>query len=465
MTRQTVTRLSQQHLPAGIALPGYDRTAARVGIVHFGLGAFTRAHQAWYTDRAMAAAGGNWLTLGVSLRSPEVGAQLNPQDGLYTLAVRSGAGTERQVIGAVRKVLLATAEREAVVTALAHADTHVVTFTVTEKGYCRKADGSLDLTLADAGFYPLVAEALARRQATGAGGLTLLSCDNLADNGHQLRRLLLEYLGERRAMLIGWVERHCTFPCSMVDRIVPATTAEERAAAAAALGLEDHGLVVTEPFSQWVIEDAFAGPRPAWEQVGAEIVAEVAPYETAKLRMLNGAHSALAYCGLLAGHSFVHEAVGDPLLRPLVEGLMREEAAPTIAAAPGQDLDRYADALLERFANPALNHKLIQIAMDGSQKIPQRWLATLAANRQRGRACPAILTAVAAWLRHVRGDNAARWGSVDDPRAAELAAAWAAHGTAGIVAAVFGPDGLLASDWVPSADDSAMIGVALGDED
>lgn len=461
MTRLSAQVLAARGLPADVALPGYDRTAKAVGIVHFGLGAFTRAHQAWYTDRAMAAAGGDWMIVGVSLRSPEVGAQLNPQDGLYTLAERSGQGTRRQVIGSVREVLLATTERAAVVAQLAAPGTHVVTFTVTEKGYCRAADGSLDLALAGQGFYPLLAEALAQRRAAGGGGLTLLSCDNLADNGHQLRRLLGDYLAAHDPDLWPWVERHCTFPCAMVDRIVPATTPDDRAGAADALGLADAGLVVTEPFSQWVIEDAFAGPRPAWDAVGAEIVASVAPYETAKLRMLNGAHSALAYCGLLAGHSFVHEAVADPFLRPLVEGLMREEAAPTIAAAPGQDLDAYADALLARFANPALNHRLIQIAMDGSQKIPQRWLATLAANQRAGRSCPAIITALAAWLRHLRGDNVARWGAVDDPRADELAAAWRAHGTAGIVGALFDPAGLMAGEWTPSADDHAMLAAAL----
>jgi len=178
-------------------------------------------------------------------------------------------------------------------------------------------------------------------------------------------------------------------------------------------------------------------------------VADVAPYEMAKLRMLNGAHSALAYLGLEAGYSYVHEAVGDPALRALAERLMREEAAPTVAAPEGMDLQGYASDLLERFANPALNHKLIQIAMDGSQKIPQRWLATLAANQRERRECPAILRAVAAWLRHVRGDNGARWGAVDDPRAAELAQAWAEHGEAGVMQAVFGPQGLLASEWVP----------------
>jgi len=463
VSKGAATRLSARHLPSGVALPDYERDGKRVGIVHFGLGAFTRAHLAWYTDRAMAVAGGDWMIAGVSLRSPTVGEQLNPQDGLYALAEKSGAGTALGVIGSVRKVLLATTQAAEVVSVVASPHCHVVTFTVTEKGYCRAADGSLDLALAAQGFYPLLAEALAQRRAAGIDGLTLLSCDNLADNGHQLRRLLGEWLEVKDPDLAGWVRNNCTFPCSMVDRIVPATTPEDRDAAEAALGLRDEGLVVTEPFSQWVIEDRFAGPRPVWERVGAEIVVDVAPYETAKLRMLNGAHSALAYCGLLAGHTYVHEAVADPALRALVERLMREEAAPTIAAAPGQDLAAYASALLARFANPALGHRLIQIAMDGSQKIPQRWLATLAANAALGRRCPAILAGLAAWLRHVRGDNVAKCGAVDDPRAAELAAAWEQHGAGGIVTALFGSGGMMASEWRPHAGDVALITAALAE--
>lgn len=444
-----MSRLGAGNLPVGAALPGYDRAGKSVGIVHFGLGAFTRAHQAWYTDRAMEADGGDWLIAGVSLRSPAVGEQLNPQDGLYTLAEMSGAGARLRVIGSVAEVLLATKQRASIAIRLIAPSTHIVSFTVTEKGYCRTPDGGLDLALAEGGFYPMLAEALAQRKAAGIGGLTLLSCDNLADNGHQLRRLMGEYLAARHPDLVDWVAAHCTFPCSMVDRIVPATTEADRAEVAAELGLRDEGVVLTEPFSQWVIEDSFAGPRPAWDRHGAQMVADVAPYEMAKLRMLNGAHSALAYLGLEAGYSYVHEAVGDPALRALAERLMREEAAPTVAAPEGMDLQGYASDLLERFANPALNHKLIQIAMDGSQKIPQRWLATLAANQRERRECPAILRAVAAWLRHVRGDNGARWGAVDDPRAAELAQAWAEHGEAGVMQAVFGPQGLLASEWVP----------------
>jgi fructuronate reductase len=244
----------------------------------------------------------------------------------------------------------------------------------------------------------------------------------------------------------------------MVDRIVPATTAADRDMVAETLdGLSDHAAVMTEPFSQWVIEDRFAGPRPNWENVGAQLVSDVAPYETAKLRMLNGAHSALAYLGLGAGHDYVHQAVADPAIRPLIEQLMRHEAATSLTPAPGQDLAAYGDALLARFANPALAHRLAQIAMDGSQKVPQRWLETLTVHQSAHQQCPAILTALAAWLRHLRGDN----GLVDDPQAAILARQWAEAGTSGIVDALFGSQGTIRSGWHPNAADSALIAALL----
>ncbi|TCM38337.1 mannitol dehydrogenase family protein [Novosphingobium sp. ST904] len=454
---------SLPQLPADIARPRYERGAQAAGIVHFGIGAFHRAHQAWYTDRAMAAGDRDWAITGVSLRSANVARQMNPQDGLYTLTECSAAGNETVVIGSVGRVLVASEEPEAVIAALAAPETRIVTFTITEKGYCRAADGSLEPFLAHHGsVYAFLEQGLRRRRDADLPGLTLLSCDNLADNGRQLERLMAEYLARHDPELGAWVAAHCAFPCSMVDRIVPATTAADRKTVAAATGLEDQGAVMTEPFSQWVIEDKFAGPRPAWEAVGAQLVGDVAPYEAAKLRMLNGAHSALAYLGLEHGHAFVHEAVADPAIRPLIERLMRVEAQPTIAAAPGQDLDAYAEALLARFANPALQHRLIQIAMDGSQKIPQRWLETLAANQAEGRHCPAILSALAAWMRHVRGDNAVNWGPVDDPMAVRLADLWREEGPGGMPRALFGEHGLFAATWRASAGDFESLAEHLG---
>ncbi|HQS68318.1 MAG: mannitol dehydrogenase [Novosphingobium sp. 17-62-8] len=451
-------------LPANVARPLYDRDAQAVGIVHFGIGAFHRAHQAWYTDAALNLDNGNagdenWAITGVSLRSPGVARQMNPQGGLYTVAEQSGDTPALRIVGSVRNVLVASEEPDAVIAAVAAPTTHIVSLTVTEKGYCRTASGDLDFEQAHSlSFYYFVTQALLRRRNAGLPGVTLLPCDNLADNGAKLERLMGQYLARHEPDLVAWFEAHCTCPSTMIDRIVPATTDEDRAGIAQALGgLQDDACVVTEPFSQWVIEDKFAGPRPKWEAVGAQLVADVAPYETAKLRMLNGAHSALAYCGLKAGHTYVHEAVADPALHHLAETLMRHEAAPTITPAPNQNLAAYADALIARFANPALNHRLIQIAMDGSQKIPQRWLETLAENAAQGRTCPAILQAIAAWLHHLTGAN----GPVDDPLADKLTAIVNRNPNPHDAAtALFTGNGPLAGTWQPTPADLETLTAA-----
>ena len=282
---------------------------------------------------------------------------MNPQDGLYTVVERSAAAPSLRLIGAVRNVVVASEDPEAVIAALAAPDTHIASFTVTEKGYCRAPDGSLDPAQAgEASIYRFLAAGLRRRMDAGLAGLTLLSCDNLADNGEQLERLLGEYLGARDPVLRDWVAANCSCPATMVDRIVPATTEADRTEVRTLLGgLDDAACVVTEPFSQWVIEDRFVGHRArAGRMSASELVGDVAPYELAKLRMLNGAHSLLAYAGLGRGHTYVHQAIADPELRALTEQLMLREAAPTLDAAPGQDLAAYAVALIERFAEPRL---------------------------------------------------------------------------------------------------------------
>jgi fructuronate reductase len=405
-------------LPNVVERPLYDRCAQKAGCVHFGIGAFHRAHQGVYNHDAMNAGDSDWGIIGVSLRSSDVAEQMNPQDGLYTVATRSGDAIGFRLIGSVQKVLVAPQDPQAVTAAIASADTHIITFTITEKGYCRASDGTLDAKLANENcVYRYLRDGLVLRRTRGLSGLTLLSCDNLAANGVQLRSLFGAYLNLHDPALWPWVEAHCTFPSTMVDRIVPATTQADIDAAAAALGLDDAAHVGTEAFCQWVIEDKFAGRRPRWELAGAQLVSDVTPFETAKLRMLNGAHSALAYIGLQAGHRFVHEAVADPRIRPIVDRLLRVEAAASIAPTHGQGLDTYATALLARFANSALNHRLSQIAMDGSQKIPQRWLETRAWHRQSGLQCPSIDAGLTAWFQHIKGGN----GTVDDPRATELA--------------------------------------------
>jgi fructuronate reductase len=398
------------------------------------------------------------MIAGVSLRSATVAGQLNPQDGLYTVTERGPEGAQTRIAGAVREVLVAGQVASAIVDRIASPDCRIASFTVTEKGYGRAGDGALDLTLASASFYRLLADGMARRRSAALPGLTLMSCDNLPGNGQVLQRLVREYLAARDPGLVDWFETECACPNSMVDRIVPATTEADIAALEARIGLRDEGAVFTEPFSQWVIEDDFAGPRPGWDKVGAQLVADVAPYETAKLRMLNGAHSALAYLGLERGHTFVHQAIADPELRPLVEKLMRAEAASSFAPASGQDLDAYADDLLARFDNPALEHRLAQIAMDGSQKLPQRWLVSLAANQRDGAVRVATLTALAGWLRHVRGGPL-----VDDPLAGELAQAWRTHGVSGIVPVLFAQGGLMDSAWHPGASERAFLEARLAD--
>lgn len=447
-------------LPGHVPVPHYDRARQAAGIVHFGLGAFARAHLACYTDAALNAGETGWLIIGVSLRSAAVGSQLNPQQGLYSLTERDARTTRTRVLGSIREVLLASQQRERVVDSIADEACHIVSFTVTEKGYCRRADGSLDLVLAAQGFYPLLGEALARRALRGLPGLTLLSCDNLAGNGRVLAGLLRQWLSAHHPQALDWFVANCTCPETMVDRIVPAMNPDALNQAQTLLGgLRDEGAIFTETFGHWVIEDRFAGPRPQWESHGAKIVADVVPYETAKLRMLNGAHSLLAYCGLQRGYTFVHEAIADPALRALVRQLMLEEAAPTVPVTAGQVLAAYAAALVARFENPALQHRLTQIAMDGSQKLPQRWLAVLAERQAQGHPSPAIMRGLACWLHHIREDVR----PVDDPLAKELAAAWQRQDTGATIRAIFGDGGLLETPWRPTAREIAQLQEALGD--
>jgi fructuronate reductase len=451
-------------LPAAVRRPGYARDEHRCGIVHFGIGAFHRAHQALYTDEALAAGDRDWAIIGVSLRSAQVREQLAPQAGLYTVTESDRSGHATRVIGAVRDVLVAAQEPARVIAAVAAPATHVVSLSITEKGYWRGADQLLDFGAAairhdldpqqvPRTLYGFLAASLAQRRRLALPGVTLLSCDNLAANGRQLQGLLDQFLERRDPATAQWFRAHCSCPSSMVDRIVPATTAQDLSGLDVRLGLHDAAAVFTEPFRQWVIEDRFAGPRPRWDVGGVQWAQDTAPYETAKLRMLNGAHSALAYVGLFRGHEFVHQAIADPPLRGLVERLMREEAARSFEPAADQSLPRYADALLLRFANAGRPHALKQVAMDGSQKIPQRWLPTLRILERDGGECPALLQALGAWIAYVRGVRFA----VIDPQAVELAALWRSCGGDGIVDALVGPGGRLAASWVAPAAARARL--------
>lgn len=429
--------------------PAVDPRQRRVRLVHLGIGAFHRAHQATYTEDC-----GDWGSCGISQRSPRVADELAPQDCLYTLLVRDGARSWPRVIGSVREVLYAAADPGAVVARIADPDITVVSLTVTEKGYRHDpATGRLRLgdpeIAADlAGRPPLtvigqLTAGLTARAAAGAGRVTVLCCDNLPANGPTVRGLVLAYAQgyaaghPGAAWLPDWIAGQVAFPATMVDRIVPAATAADRADVAALLGVRDLGAVVAEPFTQWVIEDGFAGPRPAWEKAGAQLVPDVAPYEKVKLRMLNGAHSALAYLGGLAGHEFIAGALADDVLAGCAHRLMTCDAAATVRAPDGMDLGDYAEQVIHRFGNSALRHRCAQVAMDGSQKLPQRLLGTIADRIADGGTPVWAGLAVAAWMRHVwtgRTDDGRPFG-VDDPMSGlfrtRLAEAGVASGVSG----------------------------------
>ena len=426
-------RLSLAELPRLPAAfrPAIDPRQRRVRMVHLGIGAFHRAHQAWYTEEC-----GDWGSCGVTQRSPRVAGQLAPQDYLYTLLVRDGAEARPQVIGAVREVRYAGADPVAVTGRMAQPEVSIISLTVTEKGYRHDpATGRLQLgdpqIAADLAGRPpqtvigQLTAGLAARAAAGAGPITVLCCDNLPANGPTVRGFVLDYAEAyaarhaTAAALPGWIRAQAAFPASMVDRIVPATSDADRAGVAALLGLRDLGAVVAEPFTQWVIEDSFAAPRPAWEKAGAELVADVAPYEKVKLRLLNGAHSALAYLGGLAGYEFILDALRDDVFAAAAHRLMIDDAAPTVQAPAGMEPDGYAEQVLRRFGNSALRHRCAQVAMDGSQKLPQRLLGTVADRLRSGTPPVWAALAVAAWMRHVwagRADDGQPF-PVDDPLA------------------------------------------------
>ena len=417
------------------ALPPMAVLDANVGIVHLGLGAFHRAHQAIITQRALAVVPGPWAISGASLRSAAVRDALRPQDGLYTLLENDGVEERASIVGVIREALWAPEEGPVLLARLAAEATRLVTLTVTEKGYCHNpATGDLDLAHPDiqadlAGGNPprstlgWLVRGLMQRRAARAGGLTVLCCDNMANNGRTLHGLVRQFAEQLDRDFAIWIEDQIRFPSSMVDRIVPAATAASLDHAAALLGLRDEAAVSAEAFAQWVIEDDFAAGRPHWEAAGAELVRDVRPYQELKLRLLNGAHSAIAYIGALLGKPFVADVMADPALARFVERLMLEDIAPLTPAPPGFAVEGYIQALLGRFANRSLQHRTLQIAMDGSQKIPVRWLPVLREARQRGLPAPHLVTALAAWLRFLAGrDEAGRELPLDDPLAARLRA-------------------------------------------
>lgn len=439
-----MTRLSQttlDGLPAEVERPGYDRSAVKTGVVHLGIGAFHRAHQAVVFDDALRSGDLRWGVLGASLRSPGVRDQLSPQNGLYTLVVRDGFGDGLRVIGASTGVLVGPEDPAALVAAMADADVHIITLTVTEKGYrLDPATGALltgdpdvaadiaDLSAPKTAPGFIVAALKARREQ-GLKPFTVISCDNLPHNGRRIRAGVIDMARAIDPDLADWIEAEGAFPQTMIDRIVPATTPEDIAGLASRLGVRDEGMVKAEPFTQWVIEDAFAGEQPDFTRFGVQLTAAVEPWEDAKLRLLNGAHSAIAYLGALSGHQHVHEAMATPALKAFVETLW-DEAQTTLNPPPGLDIATYRAELMARFENPALRHRTRQIAMDGSQKLPQRLLAGAADRLARGQDITALALGIAAWIRWQSGvTESGEAFAVDDPLADQTAALLAGAAT------------------------------------
>lgn len=426
--------------------------SGQIGIVHLGLGAFHRAHQAVYLERYRQRTGDDeWGVCSANLRA-SVGLVDSLRNANYRYQVAEYADSQTltlREIGVIEETLFSGRDasgnwgrdREALLGRMAAPSTRIVTLTVTEKGYfLNPATGELrldDPMVAGDIASPqqprtapgLLVEALARRHAAGIVPFVVLSCDNMPHNGQRTRMAVVRLAEQRSTELARWIAEQVAFPSSMVDRIVPAMT-DADFERLAELGVNDPNAVVCEAFSQWVVEDHFPTGRPGWEDEGVEMVSDVAPFETMKLRMLNGSHSLLAYLGALEGIETVFDGVSHEPLRALLRRYMIEEAAPTLEMPEGTDLIAYADSLLARFANDSLRHRLQQIAMDGSQKLPQRWLSGALERASAGQASPCVALGMAAWIRYTDGRELnGRPYAVDDPMAKQFAELQQAHGS------------------------------------
>jgi len=458
VSRPQLSRHTVDGAADDVALPCYDREALAAGIVHLGLGAFHRAHQAMYTEAAVQHGDMRWGIVGVSLRDPRTTQQLQEQDLLYSVTERHGDEARTHVVGAVVKALYAPRALQQVIDAIADPAVAVVTSTVTEKGYSQNpatseldlddADIRHDLSNSDAPRSTLGVLAAGIRRRRAGAPLSIVCCDNMASNGDTLRKLLTQYASQLDPALARRIEDEVAFPNSMVDRIVPAATPESLAWARQHLGLRDDAAIVCEPFMQWVIEDRFAGPRPAWEDGGALLTDDVRPYQAMKLRLLNGTHSAIAYAGQLCGLDSVSDAMADTIVGAFARGVMQDLRA-TVAAPPGYDMGRYCADLLHRFENPALAHRTQQIAMDGTQKVAVRWLPALRESAAAGIERPRLERALAVWLHYLMTgstDNGQPL-TLSDPGAPALVARLRAAGSEQAAAraalshsAVFGSD-------------------------
>jgi len=405
-----------------IRRPTYDRTKLRHGIVHIGVGGFHRAHQAVYLDDLLSEPGSeSWGLCGIGLLPDDkrMADVLRSQDRLYTVVSRDNSGDSARVVGSMSAYFWAPEDSEAVIEKMASPDCRIVSLTITEGGYyINQGTGEFDAAhpdivreLENKGppqcVFGYLAAALSRRKARGLAPFAAQSCDNIQMNGDVLKKMFLAFLSIKDPSLRDWVDAECSFPNSMVDRITPATTDDHRSMVRDTFGIDDGWPVVTEPFRQWVVEDRFPLGRPAWEKVGAQMVAEVLPYEKMKIRLLNASHQALCYVGMLMGYSFVHETMGDPFVRNLIRRLMDDEVTPLLPPVPGVDLGEYKRTLIERFSNRSIADQLSRIGTDGSARIPKFVLPSIAEAVASGGKISALCFTVASWLRYLQGKDEA----------------------------------------------------------
>ncbi|WP_312142026.1 mannitol dehydrogenase family protein [Pantoea septica] len=462
--------LEIDRLPPDVQRPRYDRSKLKTRMVHIGFGAFHRAHQALCSDK-LAEQGSDWGYCEVNLNSGELIQALRQQDHLYSLTEMADDSLNTRIIGVITSALHGKSDGiEAVIAAMSQPDVAIVSMTVTEKGYCHHpASGDLnpdhpdivhDLAHPDAprSLPGLILAAIRRRRDAGLPPFSVMSCDNMPENGHVTRNAIVQLAQRQDSALADYIQQHVTFPSTMVDRIVPAMTDSAFAELAERLGSRDPVAVEAEPFFQWVIEDNFVSGRPAWEQAGAELVKDVLPFEEMKLRMLNGSHSFLAYLGFLSGYEHISDCMADANLRTAARRLMLDQQAPTLRTQ-GVDLAAYADSLIARYENRAIKHRTYQIATDGTQKLPQRLLDSVRWHLRNGSNCDLLLLGVAAWMRYVGGvDEQGAPIEIRDPLKAELAERVAASGEGEArVKALLGMKAVFGEDLAQNAEVVATL--------
>ncbi|SDQ72330.1 mannitol dehydrogenase family protein [Pseudovibrio sp. Tun.PSC04-5.I4] len=435
-------KLDLDTLPSDVGMPPYDRKALKPRIAHIGFGAFARAHVAMHLHETLAAAGGDWGMRVVELfGTSDLFDKLAENDYLYTLVETADEGTNTRLLGAVCETQhIARDGVEVLINGLAEEQLKIISLTVTEKGYCVK-NGQLDI---DNGWIKedlaspstpktaigLIVAGLAKRRALGNGPVTVMSCDNLPNNGVLCGIAVREFAAKVDAELAAWIEENVSFPSTMVDRIVPALTDESRDLIRESLGGQiDLNGIVCEPFRQWVIEDNFKAGRPKWELAGAQIVPDVEPFEEMKLRTLNGSHSFLAYLGFLAGKETIADCAADPVFFAEARKLMVDEQLPTLDVPDDVDLEAYADSLLKRYSNSKLKHRTWQIASDGTQKMPQRWLNSVKYHIAHGSDYRHLVLGIGGWMNYIQANRNGESYEVTDPMKDQLAEIVASHKT------------------------------------